>query len=319
MNALAYEVVGARKGMPWFDEYQEHNKSHKFCKIYNDGGCYVAVPSSTVPKKKRFFTRFRLPIDDRFDELYLQALKENFSKAERKSFILSTLREEYPDEWGLSEFVERKLGNVVRNLHARKKRFRRKAFLNRWNYFVTFTYSDELQSEESFKKRLRKCLSNLHTRRGWLYMGVFERAPETGRLHFHAVMYIPDGKMVGEIYERRDYSTRQRKIQVIHPNTFFEENYGRNDFEELSDVELRRGNTMQYLLKYLEKTEERIIYSRGIPTDFYKEIDLEEDVVCEMLDFVLKLVLFDDVIDYETDVKQKGKNSSYFFASPLPS
>lgn len=314
MNALAYEYLKPNNSMPWFDDYEQHNR---FCKVYNDGGCYVAVSSLTSPKKKRYSTHLRIPMDDRFDQLYFEALQKNLSKSELKEYILSKLREEYPSDWTISDFVDRKLVNLQRNLAVRKKRFRRKAFLNPWNYFVTFTYDDELQSEESFKKRLRKCLSNLHTRRGWLYMGVFERAPDTGRLHFHSIMYVPEGQMLGEIYERQDYSTKQHKMQTTHSNTFFESRFGRNDFEALSDAELRRGNTMKYLLKYLEKTEERIIYSRGIPTEFYKDIN-DDDIVCEMLDFVVKFVLFNDVIDYEEDVKHK-KSTHYLYFQPQPS
>ena len=149
-------------------------------------------------------------------------------------------------------------------------------------------------------------------------MGVFERAPETGRLHFHAIIYVPEGQMIGELYERKDYSTRQHKMQTTHSNTFFEQNFGRNDFEELSEVELRRGSTMNYLLKYLEKTEERIIYSRGIPTEFFKNIH-DDDVICEMVDFVTKYVLFNDVIDYDTDVKGLKRAPTVFYVEPLPS
>ena len=271
-----------------------------------------------VPKKHQSRSYMRSSLDDIFDQLYLKAINENVARKDLQEYILAGLREAFPNHWGLVDFVERKISRVAKNLGARKKRFRRKAFLNPWNYFVTFTYDDELQSEESFKKRLRKALSNLHTRRNWLYMGVFERAPETGRLHFHAIMYIPEGQMVGEIYERRDYSTKQHKMQVTHSNTFFEKKLGRNDFEVLSDAELRRGTTMQYLLKYLEKTEERIIYSRGIPTEFTKIIN-DNDVICELVDFVTKFVLFNDVIDYSEDVKPDKKRPRTIFSSPLPS
>lgn len=315
MKAIAFQHIPATKKMPWFEDYSQHNT---YCKVYNDGGCYIAVPSRAKLKAKKERSYCRMPIDDLFDQLHLRAIRENIARKDLQEYILSGLREEYPEMWGLTEYVEKKLFQAARNLGARKKRFRRKAFLNPWNYFVTFTYSDDLQSEESFKKRLRKCLSNLHTRRGWLYMGVFERAPETGRLHFHAIMYVPEGQMVGEIYERRDYSTRQHKIQVTHCNTFFEDRLGRNDFEELSETELRRGSTMQYLLKYIEKSDERIIYSRGIPTDFCKEIN-DNDIICEMVDFVTKYVLFNDVIDYEEDVKRTKKSSSVFYVVPKPS
>lgn len=315
MNAMVFENITGHKGMPWFDEYEQHNR---FCKVYNDGGCYVAVPFSTSRKKKRHSLHLRIPLDDRFDQLYLEALHSNLSNSDLKEYILSKLREEYPNEWTLVDYVSGKLESCKRNLGARKKRFRRKAFLNPWNYFVTFTYDDELQNEESFRKRLRKCLSNLHTRRGWRYMGVFERAPDTGRLHFHALMYVPNGQMIGEIYEREDYSTKHHRMQITHPNKFFESSFGRNDFEELSDAKLRCGNTMQYILKYLEKTEERIVYSRGIPSEFIKEVN-DNDIICEMLDFVVKFVLFNDVIDYEEDVLHIKKSTLKFNLEPLPS
>ena len=107
-------------------------------------------------------------------------------------------------------------------------------------------------------------------------------------------------------------------MQVTYPNTFFEKNLGRNDFEALSDAELRRGSTLNYLLKYLEKTDERIIYSRGIPTEFFKEIN-DNDIICEIVDFVTKFILFNDVIDYETDVKHTKSESKVFYITPLPS
>ena len=315
MNAIAFESVNPTQSFPWFEDYTQHNT---FCKVYNDGSCYIAIPTSSMPRKKKRGCTVKMPIDDLFEQLYFQALKDNVRKCDLVPYIVSGLKEHYPNRWDLEDFTKEKLGKLYKNLGARKKRFRRKAFLNPWNYFVTFTYDDDLQSEESFKKRLRKCLSNLHTRRGWLYMGVFERAPETGRLHFHAIIYVPEGQMIGELYERKDYSTRQHKMQTTHSNTFFEQNFGRNDFEELSEVELRRGSTMNYLLKYLEKTEERIIYSRGIPTEFFKNIH-DDDVICEMVDFVTKYVLFNDVIDYDTDVKGIKSAPTVFFVEPLPS
>ena len=300
MNAAFGEIL-PHNTYPWFDEYFEHTK---YCKVYNDGSSYIAVPSFAGSSQKKSRRRIPTIMDDYFNQIYLEAIQNNVAKRSLQEYLLSALRERFPGEPKLEEYVEKKMLKVYRNLSARKKRFRRKAFLNPWNYFVTFTYNDELHDEESFRTRLRKCLSNLHTRRGWLYMGVFERAPETGRLHFHAIMYVPEGQMIGGIYESRDYSTRHHKMQVTHPNSFFEVRFGRNDFEALSNVELRRGSTIQYLLKYLEKTAERIVYSRGIPSEFYRVVN-DDDVICEMVDFVIKYVLFDDVIDYDTDIKDR--------------
>ena len=132
-------------------------------------------------------------------------------------------------------------------------------------------------------------------------MGVFEYAPETGRLHFHGLLYVPSGQMIGKITEIKDYSTAQGKMQITHINSFFAEGFGRNDFEELNSMELKKGNTLNYLLKYIGKTGERIVYSRGIPTEICKTLS-EREIVGEMKDFVAKFVLFDDTIDWERDI-----------------
>lgn len=319
MNVIALERLTPFKNFPWFDDYR---KSNTTCKIYNDGGNYIAYPSCPSIKKKsdNVIRPLKEPIDKLFDELYSRAMKENVSRSDLYSFILSGLEEKYSDRWGLSDYVKEKIERTRRNLALRKKRFRRKAFLNNWNYFVTFTYDDERQDDESFRKRLLKCLSNLHTRRGWLVMGVFENAPETGRLHFHAIMHIPDGQMVGNIEERRDYSIKKHRMQTAHVNDFFERKFGRNDFAELSEGELNRGSTLSYLLKYLEKSGEKIFYSRGIPTEFIADVN-DEDIICEMQDFIVKYVLFNDSIDYEVDVLKHKVNTEFiiFAEDPLPS
>lgn len=273
----------------------------KICKIYNDGGHYIATRccrSSVKPARER---TSRGGIDILFDGLYKSAMQDGLRDKELAAYIKSGLEELFRDHPDLDGYVADKIERARRNLYARKKRFRRKGYLNRWNFFVTFTYDDEKQSEETFRKRLRVCLSHLHTRRGWRYMGVFERAPETGRLHFHGVFFIPEGEMIGKITEERDYSTAQGKMQTRHENDFFVERFGRNDFGELNDMELRNGQTLKYVLKYIGKTGERVVYSRGIPTEIYREIDAG-DVVTEMQDYVTKYILWDNVISWEQDV-----------------
>ena len=127
-------------------------------------------------------------------------------------------------------------------------------------------------------------------------MGVFERAPETGRLHFHALMFIPENEMVGGIRRVRDYSTKEKKMQLSFSNTFFETAFGRNDFKPLSRIEMRFGNVLSYITKYLMKTGERIVYSRGIASEIIKKLK-PQDFACQYYDFVAKFVLFDDVLE----------------------
>ena len=308
MDCLKFVKISPDPSFPWFDEYKAKNK---LCKVYADGNHYVA--SIVLPKRSRGNDcRFRSSLDDKFDELYFAAIKSGLSGDKLKSFIKDNLAELYPNEWRLEEIIVEKIKAKQHNLYARKKRFRRKAYLNEWNYFVTFTYDDDYHTEESFKKSLRKCLSNLHSRRGWLYMGVFEHAPDTGRLHFHGLVNVPDGQMIGDVYERRDYSTKSHRMVTTHSNTFFEVRFGRNDFSSINSFELKSGKTLNYILKYIEKTDERIIYSRGIPTDFYKEIS-DSDIAAELFDFIVKYVVFDDVIDYERDVLHFHKPEEYTF------
>ena len=57
---------------------------------------------------------------------------------------------------------------------------------------MTFTCDPIKLTQESFMKKLRKCLANLHTRRGWRYMGVFEYGEVTGAIHFHVLLYVPE-------------------------------------------------------------------------------------------------------------------------------
>ena len=254
----------------------------------------------------------RSAFDILFDDLFMQAYNKGLR--DRKIYkpmseyiysgLLSLFSESEIAEVDIAERVKRKLNNL---LH-RKKRFRRKAYLNKWNFFVTFTYNDKLHSEETFRRKLRRCLSNLHTRRGWRYMGVFERAPETGRLHFHGLVYVPAGEMLGRLEEKTDYSTAQQKMQTRNENSFFEENYGRNDFEEISDMQLQYGDSVDYILKYIGKTNERIVYSRGIPTEICLKLTAK-DIITELTDdYVQKFILFDDVVNWERDIARYRYN-----------
>ena len=132
-------------------------------------------------------------------------------------------------------------------------------------------------------------------------MGVFENAQETERLHFHALMYIPDGEMIGNIYEKKDYNKKSGKITISRINTFFENGFGRNDFRPVNEKEITHGNTINYLLKYISKSGEKIVYSRGIPSKVCVKVK-DGDIAGEMFDYVEKVVLFDDVISRERDI-----------------
>lgn len=205
-------------------------------------------------------------------------------------------RRKHGDKKEHTEEEQRELDR--RSLLVRKIRFIRKAYLNRFNYFATFTYDDKLHTEASFKKKLLSALSKLHTRRGWRYMGVWERGSK-GRLHFHSLIYVPNGKMIGELFEKRDYDTRNKKMRLTIQNTYFNSRFGRSDFVNIDrEIPILYNGVLRYLLKYITKTDERITYSRGLPTYLIADI-AERDVVAEMGIWAQKLLLFDDAVLYD--------------------
>ncbi len=290
------------KPIVWFkDEPQECS----IYKIHNDGGHYVAVNVSTVftqfPRKRYNISAEQGKMQNYFDEVYSFAHNSGLRGVALENTLTERLTEQFGEMSAAREYVKKRLKNKYHSVLARKKRFRNKAYLNKWNYFVTLTYDDNKMDEVAFEKKVRRCLGNLHTRRRWKYMGVFERAPDTGRLHFHGLFFVPDGQMVGKVYEKRDYSTSAHDMQEIACNTFFELRFGRNDFQELNEMELRKGNAIDYILKYIGKSDEKIFYSRGIKTHIYTELNVR-DLACPIDGYFRRFVVFDDVLDWETNV-----------------
>ena len=303
-------------GKPYLIPIEDNSLKNPFeerhyYKIYNDGGHFVATrivrSKGKRPPKKPANTAF----DIAFDSLYVCALKQGLKDDAMVDFIQAGLEKLYPASSTLRKYILEKIDKKKRNLWKRIKRFKRKANMYKWNYFVTFTYDPKKHTAESFRKKLRKCLSNLHTRRGWTYMGVFEEGGENGTVHFHALLYVPQGEMIGRIIEKNEYSTKRRERRIRYANTFFDENFGISDFKELNPVLLKRGGTLRYLTKYIAKTGDKMVYSRGIPAESCRELP-DSDIAGTYLDFVMKYVVFDDVIDWERDIKNYGKKRSFF-------
>ena len=147
-------------------------------------------------------------------------------------------------------------------------------------------------NEVTFQKKLRDILRNFSTRKEWRYIGVWERSPEKQRLHFHGIFSVPDGTMPGKIEEISIYDTNDHKRKTARQNTFFLEKLGRNTFDDI-DTETDLAQSVRYFLKYMEKTGEKLVYSRGLPQYFISDI-MEEDVVCRMGLDDKKLLLFDN-------------------------
>ena len=226
-----------------------------------------------------------------FNELYAKYI--DLKKNERKKVIIDEMLIYFANKKQCIDFVEKNFERKLRNLICRRTRMARKAHLAHFNYFCTFTYDDKLHNEESFKKKLKIAFQNLATRKGWRYMGVWERAPESNRLHFHGLFKIPDGTIPSEIITVRDYNFRTHRMQDSYQSTYFNNRFGRSDFKELDYYEIKLGGALSYLMKYIEKTGEKIVYSRNLPQYFISDI-LEEDIVCRIGQEDKKLLLFDD-------------------------
>lgn len=272
-------------------------------KIYHDGSHFIAIPQGAYPSGKGCkrpkvkpteqltLTRESPPETpkERFETAYKESL--SLPKKERKKHIKEALESVFTDKAELKAFVDKNLERVKTNAIKRKVRLMRKLRLQRWDYFVTFTYSDELLDEETFRKKLTNTLKHLVVRKCWKYVGMWERGSDTDRLHFHGIFYVPDGNMIGNLEEVKDYDTRNHRMQTTLQNTHFLKHFGRNDFRPIcrpDDV----SSAVKYITKYMEKSGERLVYGGKLPTYFQSDI-LEDDIACPIGIDDRKALLFD--------------------------
>lgn len=258
-------------------------------KVYNDGSHYIAIPQTTQTwKKKKIQKRPNL-----MKEKVENVLKESKgkTKSEMVKIAVEEVNKEIKDKEISKQIVKENIERLNRNAIERRKRLSRKAYLQKWDYFCTFTYDSSKLTEKDFKIKFLNCIKHQASRNGWKYIGVWEKSPTNERLHFHGLFYIPI--MVGKLEEIRDYSTKSNKMQTTNQNTFFLKRFGRNDFKKLPPVKAILQQTINYLMKYIQKTGEKIIYSKGVHTYFKTDI-LEEDIVCTIGQEDRKLLLFDN-------------------------
>ena len=189
-----------------------------------------AVPEMPHTSPKIMTAERRMTRKQLFEGLYREG--RGLKKRALKSMLVKGMKSYFPGEQAAREYVDRNLRRKQRNLVARRIRMSRKANLQTFNYFVTLTYNSAIHTEESFKRKLRTTLSHFADRKGWKYIGVWERSASE-RLHFHGIFYIPENAMVGELKQISDYSTKQHRMQTTYQNTHFLRYFGRNDFKEI--------------------------------------------------------------------------------------
>lgn len=242
-------------------------------------------PQPEQQPKVRTMTRKEL-----FDELYQKYL--NKPRRVKLELIAKEMLPYFKTEELTRIYVNENIERKLRNLIARRIRLTRKANLQEFNYFVTFTYDGKLHTEDSFRKGLKNCLRHLVERKQWKYIGVWERSPEKQRLHFHGIFYIPEGTMPGMLLDVNDYNFSTHNRQITHQNTYFNERFGRSDFELIDDMD-KMGDALAYIMKYIEKSGEKIVYSKGLPQFFISDV-MDEDIICFTGLEDKKLLLSDD-------------------------
>ena len=266
-------------------------------KVYSDGSHFIAIPPENFPSEQRKRKKPKpkpttiKTVDtkkEKFETAYAESQK--LPKRERKKYITEQLKDDFKTAEQVNEFVTQNIERKKINAYKRYSRLWRKVNLQgEWHYFVTFTYSDEKMTEQQFKKKLQNALKHAVNRNGWKYIGVWERSPEKQRLHFHGIFYIP--QMIGEIVEVKDYSTKSHRMQTTFQNTHFLKEFGRNDFKPI-EIPNDVSQSVKYLLKYIEKSDEKLVFGGKLPTYFKSDI-LDEDVACGFGVDDKKLLLFD--------------------------
>ena len=247
-------------------------------KIYNDGSNWIAIPHREKPYKPRRQRKKREKSEE------LQQFETAFTKSKgkrtnRKAKLLQEFMPMFQEKEEAEQFVEEHFNRLSRNRWERYKRMIRRGYTNRWNYFCTYTYDSEKHTEETFRKSLMNTLYHLSSRRKWRYMGAWERGELGQRLHFHALTYIPEGEMPEALEEHEDYSTKRHRREKSIQNSFFNERFGRSDFSAVNNA-YEVADSIKYMLKYISKNDEKIVYSRGLKTYFVSDV-LDEDILCK--------------------------------------
>lgn len=259
-------------------------------KVYFDGSHYIATPKTFQPHKKR--KNFNIPKNTGQEEKAKEIYKSCTEKTRKKKveFTINEINKEIQNEEKSTEIVTKVVEKEKRNKVVRNTRLFRKANLQQWNYFCTFTYDSNKMDEDEFRKKLLNTLGHFSNRKDWRYIGVFERTPENNRLHFHCLLAVKE--MVGTFEKTKDYSTTNHQMQKTNQNSFFLEKFGRNDFKPIEN-NFGANDSLKYMMKYMEKSGERFVYSKHLKT-YFKTIIRDEDVVCPIGIEDRKRLMYDD-------------------------
>ena len=118
--------------------------------------------------------------------------------------------------------------------------------------------------------------------------------------------------MIGELKAVSDYDTKKHRRQTTYQNTHFLKHFGRNDFKAI-DTQQDIISSVRYLLKYIEKSGEKLVFGGKLPT-YTKCNILADDIVCPIGIDDKKIVLFDNFTCIDDDGVIRGKASPEILA-----
>ena len=117
---------------------------YRAAKISFDGSHYIATPKENFPQghKRRRAARLLSVEEVEKKEQFEVAYKESqkLPRKERKTYMRKAMEEAIPDKEQLKEYVERNNERKKTNAIRRKVRLVKKAYLQEWSFFCTFTY-----------------------------------------------------------------------------------------------------------------------------------------------------------------------------------
>lgn len=231
-------------------------------------------------------------LQEEIEKLYLEYINQKQRLTPPFEYVRQRLTHPAKDLPNAGSVIFKFIDNVRRKLNNKKRRFFRKVWFLKPNYFITLTYDEEKMTAEEFRNKLFRTLANLAYRRGWKCLAVPEYGECNGRYHFHVLARIPKGQMIGELIERNDWSTKHNHRVKTVSNTFFERKFGRNDFRKIDAY--NRYSSINYVAKYVGKSNNRVRSSRGIPSEISMDIDEEYAIAAPLGDRTDRVVLWDD-------------------------
>lgn len=294
-------------------------------KIYHDGSQFVATVFAPALGPAHYGPREKNLVYEKFKKYYAEAAYKRITEIGKKEYIQGRFvdsAEDICEDIPSFEEIEKMWKQYAHCLHLRNKRFKRKAYLNGWSWWTTFTYSDDKITADEFEHQIRTKLSDLSSHKGWRYMLRWEEGELYERKHLHAILYVPEGAMIGEMFTDSHYSHKKRKTVTFTNNTYFASRFGTSYWVELKDGKVSK-QMLNYMLKYMSKNDGKIIYSRGIPDELEAVIDLEEDSCAPFYDgFASKCTLFSKLfltsVEHAKMLSEAFDLEGWLQAEPIP-